>query len=124
MENQTDGDGPRFEVINETPFANKRDYMILVNDWPYGLEEGITHLIVWLKNRLEVQGEEGDLTDEARALVEAFVEKRFREKVGGQDRVMWFRNWTGLQSVRGLEHVHVLVRGVDKKSIEALTGMV
>ena len=32
----------------------------------------------------------------------------------GDDRVLWFRNWTGLQSVRGLEHVHVLVRDAPK----------
>ncbi|KAL8928760.1 MAG: hypothetical protein Q9208_001538 [Pyrenodesmia sp. 3 TL-2023] len=117
-----DDEGPRFEVANETPFADERDYKILVNDWPYGLEEGITHLVVWLKNRLQVEGEEGDLTEGAKALVEAFVEKRFREKVQGEDRVMWFRNWTGLQSVRGLEHVHVLVRGAEREGIEDLIG--
>lgn len=27
-----------------------------------------------------------------------------------RERVMWFKNWVSLQSVRGVDHVHVLVR--------------
>ena len=27
--------------------------------------------------------------------------------------MLWFRNYAGLQSVRAVEHVHVLLRGVD-----------
>ena len=30
------------------------------------------------------------------------------------ERVVWFKNWVGLQSVRGVEHVHVLVRGCSE----------
>lgn len=38
------------------------------------------------------------------------------------DRVLWFRNWTGLQSVRGLEHVHVLVRDAPRDLLEMWVG--
>lgn len=27
-----------------------------------------------------------------------------------RERVMWFKNWVSLQSVRGVDHVHVLVK--------------
>ncbi len=122
-ENNDDDDGPHFPLSNPThPLTSPHDFKILPNDWPYAFEPGITHLVVWLKHRLPVQQgaeEEGDLTPQARALVDAFVEERFRRKVG-KERVMWFRNWTGLQSVRGLEHVHVLVRGVGREGVEAL----
>lgn len=105
----------RFDVKNPTPFADPSDYKILRNDWPYGLHKGITHICVWLKGRLPLDAETGDLNPEGRKMVVDFVQKEFVVKLGlqGQDRVLWFKNWAGLQSVRGLEHIHVLTRDVD-----------
>lgn len=52
----------------------------------------------------------------------AFVQKLFidvlREKGGAEDaedRILWFKNWTRLQSVRGIEHFHVLGRDVPEE---------
>ncbi|KAL8736994.1 MAG: hypothetical protein Q9181_002134 [Wetmoreana brouardii] len=130
-------DGPVFEIANPIPFVDARDYKILYNDWPYGLDEGITHLVVWVKNKLAVDPQ-GDLEWWSRCLVEGFVKKIFVERIererklgenedmgkgtGMGNRVMWFRNWTGLQSVRGLDHIHVLVRGVSRKVMDEWTG--
>ncbi|KAI4120840.1 MAG: hypothetical protein LQ338_006731, partial [Usnochroma carphineum] len=116
------GGGPKFaDMKSATPFADARDYKILVNDWPYGLAPGITHIVVWLKNRLDTDDAEGDLTPESRALVAGFVKRTFVDRVGA-DRVMWFRNWTGLQSVREVEHIHVLLRGVSEEVVDGWTG--
>ena len=98
-----------FEVVNPEPLSDPADYKILVNDWPYGLDKDIFHLIVWSKHKLPATPEKGDLTSQGRSLLEGFVESKFRSKLGADD-VLWFRNWTGLQSVRSLEHFHVLVR--------------
>ncbi|KAL8706101.1 MAG: hypothetical protein Q9201_000803 [Fulgogasparrea decipioides] len=132
-------DGPIFEIANPIPFADARDYKILYNDWPYGLDEGITHLVVWVKNRFAVDAA-GDLEWWSRCLVEGFVKRTFVERIererkpgedededegkgtGMGDRVMWFRNWTRLQSVRGLDHIHVLVRGVSREVMDEWTG--
>ncbi|KAF2202711.1 hypothetical protein GQ43DRAFT_470664 [Delitschia confertaspora ATCC 74209] len=106
----------RFPLANPTPFADPRDFKILRNDWPYGLDAGIYHIVVWLKKPLPVD-QRGALTEEGRQMVERFVGKVFREKVGEEregEKVLWFKNSRDLQSVRGLEHVHVLVRGVGK----------
>jgi hypothetical protein len=49
-------------------------------------------------------------------MVESFIDREFRVKAGEEQRdskVLWFKNTTNLQSVRGLEHLHVLVRDVD-----------
>lgn len=105
--------GPTFAVRNPTPFADAADYAVLRNDWPYGVEAGIVHLCVWVKTPLAVGEGEGDLTEGAREAVEGFVGRVFRGPVGeGQkgERVLWFKNWGALQSVRGVDHVHVLVR--------------
>ena len=98
-----------------------------MNDWPYGISSNITHLIVWSKVRLNDEQPEGYLTPDSIVLVTKFIEQKFISKltaVGVDDarnRVLWFRNWTGLQSVRGLEHVHVLVRDAPTTLVEEWT---
>ncbi|KAI9762213.1 MAG: NADH-cytochrome b5 reductase [Chaenotheca gracillima] len=115
--------GTAFEVRNMTPFADPRDYKILVNDWPYGLSPGITHLIVWSKTPIEVDATDGAITSGSRRLIEDFVGRTFTQKLTkGEDKVLWFKNWTALQSVRSLEHVHVLVRDVPLGMIEEWTS--
>jgi len=118
--------GLRFAVKDaSSPFADEADSQILVNDWPYGLAPGITHLIVWLKTRLESEPTRGDMTPKSRRQVEDFTRAKFVDRVkdlpGQEEKVMWFRNWTALQSVSGLEHVHVLVRDVPESIIREWT---
>lgn len=111
---------PEFACSSSTPFAAAADYKILLNDWPYGITPNITHLIVWSKIRLLDQKPEGYLTHSSTALVQDFVQRTFIDRLAAKgvkntyDKILWFRNWTGLQSVRGLEHVHILVRDVPK----------
>lgn len=109
-----------FEVRNVVPFADPEDFTILRNDWPYGHAQGIQHICVWLRQRLPVD-KEGALSDEGRKMVEEFVDKEFRSKAGEAERgskVLWFKNSTNLQSVRSLEHLHVLVRNVDDEVLK------
>ncbi|EAW14319.1 GIG1 family protein [Aspergillus clavatus NRRL 1] len=113
---------PVFPFNNPIPFADPSDYKILRNDWPYGVAPGIAHLCVWLRTPVPVQEHGGDLTDESRALIEGFVRETFVERLAKEegrysrpeDHVLWFKNWTALQSVRSLEHIHVLIRDVPE----------
>lgn len=117
--------GPQFALKDPVPFAHPDDYKILPNDWPYGLAPGIRHLIVWLKTRLESEPTRGDMTPESRQQVEEFVRKTFVDRVkdlpGEAEKVMWFKNWRALQSVPGMEHIHVLVRDVPENIIHEWT---
>ncbi|KAL8754360.1 MAG: hypothetical protein Q9199_004405 [Rusavskia elegans] len=119
-------EGPIFDVENTVPFANPRDYRIMYNDWPYGMTPGITHIVVWLKTRFDVEPTVGDLLPQSRQSIEDFVQHTFIDKLeqhgGAGDRVMWFRNWTGLQSVRGMDHIHVLVCDVPQEIMDEWTG--
>jgi hypothetical protein len=112
--------GPTFTVQDPTPFASTNDFLVLPNDWPYGLAPGIKHICVWLKDRLPVDDIEGDLTKEGREMVQHFVDDRFVKPLGS-DRVLWFKNWAKLQSVRGVEHFHVLVKDVSAEQLAGLT---
>lgn len=110
----------RFDVRNTTPFADTADYQILRNDWGYAFEPGVRHICVWLKQRLPVD-EEGGLNEEGRRMVREFVKREFRDKAGETEegsKIIWFKNTTNLQSVRSLEHFHVLVRDVDESVLE------
>lgn len=118
--------GPRFHFVSPIPFENERDFKVLPNDWPYGMEPGIVHIVVWLKNRLETQPGRGDMTPTSRRQIDDFVQRRFVRRVEGlpgpREKVQWFKNWTALQSVPGLEHVHVLVRDVPEEILAEWTG--
>ncbi len=109
-----------FNVRSDTPFANAADFKILRNDWGYAFEPGIRHIVVWLKQRLPVK-EDGALSPEGWKMVDEFVKGEFREKSEEKEfgsKIIWFKNSTTLQSVRSLEHVHVLVRDVEDAVLE------
>lgn len=65
----------------------------------------------------------GDVTPESRRLIEDFVENYFIKELDeiGKDRVLWFKNWVSLQSVRGVDHVHVLVKDAPAELITKWT---
>jgi len=120
---------PQFEVRNQELFADENDFKVLRNDWPYGLDRGITHLVVWLKNVVPINEATGDLTTNSRRDISGFVERRFTERlklVAGvsdpSDHVVWFKNPVALQSVRGVDHVHVMVRDVPEEIIKEWTA--
>jgi hypothetical protein len=59
------------------PFEFDDDIKVLRNDWPYGIDKRIVHLVVWTKFALEEDPATGDLTDRARAEIDAYVRKVF-----------------------------------------------
>lgn len=115
-----------FEVRNPIPFADQADYKILRNDWPYGTASGIAHLVVWMKTPIAVDPADGILLPEGRAQIQEFVNqtfvKRLEREGGAEDKVLWFKNWTALQSVGALEHFHVMLRNVDESALLDWTG--
>jgi hypothetical protein len=113
---------PPFTYRSSIPFHDPSDYKILINDWPYGLTENITHIVVWSKMPIPTDEKTGDVTDESRRLIRDFVRRTFVDRLGGEDKVLWFKNWVQLQSVRALEHIHVLVKDADKEDLEFWTG--
>ncbi|KAK1239136.1 hypothetical protein MKX08_006197 [Trichoderma sp. CBMAI-0020] len=115
---------PPFVPESQVPFDAASDYKVLLNDWPYGMTPEITHIVVWSRTPIPTDPETGDLTTESRAQVENFVKTYFVDTLGagGEQQVLWFKNWVALQSVRTLEHFHVLVRNVDDDMLERWSG--
>jgi hypothetical protein len=63
------------------PFEYDDDVKTLLNDWPYGIDERITHLVVWTKFDLEENPVTGDLTDKARAEIDNYVDTTFGSRL-------------------------------------------
>jgi hypothetical protein len=73
-------------VARGRPFEHEEDIKTLCNDWPYGLDRRIVHLVVWTKFDLEEDPATGDLTDKARAEIDEYANKIFGSKLP-KDRV-------------------------------------
>jgi hypothetical protein len=124
MQHRLPWGSPPFSYNSPIPFQDPEDYKILINDWPYGVTDDITHIVVWSKTPIATD-ETGDVTEESRRVIRGFVGRTFGDRLGGDDpgrRVLWFKNWVQLQSVRALEHIHVLVRNDTKEDLEYWTG--
>ena len=101
------------------------DIRILYNDWPYGIDPRIKHLVVWTKFDLETapvsaSNPVGDLTPEARQAINGFVDKMF-VRACGKDSVIWFKNWSSLQSIHAVEHFHVMLFDPDPDFVRNIT---
>ncbi|KAI1504360.1 hypothetical protein F5X99DRAFT_36936 [Biscogniauxia marginata] len=103
------------------PFEREDDLKILWNDWPYGIDERIVHLVVWTKFGLEEDPATTDLTDEARAEIDAYVRRTFGSRVPEGDYI-WFKNWSSLKSVHAVEHFHVMLYDPDPAFIDEITN--
>ncbi|RPA78962.1 hypothetical protein BJ508DRAFT_416302 [Ascobolus immersus RN42] len=102
-------------------FRCEEDTKILLNDWPYGNAKGIYHLVVWTKASIDTCPPLGDLTPESRQLIQEYVSSTFNALVGDEN-VLWFKNWASIQSVRSVEHVHVLVRNCTEEHLAGWVG--
>lgn len=117
-------------VLEVTPPANpvfmanvREDLKILKNDFPYALAPGIVHVVVWTKAKIPV-AENGDVTEEARTLIQKYVDSTFTDLFAStaeaKDGILWFKNWAALQSIPALAHFHVLLHNPDMRRLEQL----
>ncbi|KAI1427689.1 hypothetical protein F5Y12DRAFT_736476 [Xylaria sp. FL1777] len=101
------------------------DYKILRNDWPYAFPPEVCHLVVWSKVKIQVDSETGLPDVGSTMLIEEFVDRVFGEGLKcrrNEDNLLWFKQKSLFQSVRALEHIHVLIRGADEAAVTELTG--
>ncbi|CZS91511.1 uncharacterized protein RAG0_02113 [Rhynchosporium agropyri] len=103
------------------PFEKSEDVRILWNDWPYGVDDKIVHLVVWTKFELKEDPTTEDLTDEVRIGIERFVGRTFAEEVG-KENVLWFKNWQSLKSVASVEHFHVMLYDPHPTFVKRITN--
>lgn len=105
-------------------FNHPDDFKIIRNDWPYGLAEGITHLVIWSKVSIPIDPDTSLPTAEATATIERFLRGILDKRLGVDfgKNVLWFKQKTEWQSVKRLDHIHVMVQGLAESEIDALTS--
>lgn len=101
------------KCIDPRPFANEEDTKIIWNDFPYFYAEPVAHVCVWVKFPMEADPKSsiGDINLEMKRVIERYVVDTFclGLKISRSD-VIWWKNYTAIQSIRALPHVHVAVR--------------
>ena len=61
------------------------DIKILLNDWPYGIDEDIVHIVVWTKFKFEEQPGDGDLTPSSRKQIDDYITQTFRSRMDAEN---------------------------------------
>lgn len=87
------GDGPGKKKAHTSKTKGTKKLVYMVNDFPYFVELGIEHGIVWSTGKL--------CKDEMLALLD--------EKLPGKEK-LYFINPPSLQSITEVEHAHVFSR--------------
>ena len=82
-------------VKGNKPFEAAEDVKILRNDWPYGIDPRIVHLVVWTKFELVDDPATGYLTDAARAEIDEYVNKTFAAVCGADNVSKPKKTWRG-----------------------------
>ncbi|KAF2815664.1 uncharacterized protein BDZ99DRAFT_457644, partial [Mytilinidion resinicola] len=103
------------------PFEYPEDIKILYNDWPYGIDEDIAHLVIWTKFELEEDAVTGRITPEVSKEIDDYVRKTFASRIN-PDHLIWFSNWRSLKSVHAVEHFHVMLYRPDEAFIKEITN--
>ncbi|RKF72873.1 N-acetylglucosamine-induced protein 1 [Golovinomyces cichoracearum] len=104
-----------------TSFENPSDWKILCNDWPYGIENRIVHLVVWTKFPLKMNGNSGELCPDAVHMVSHFVNTTFADPLGAEN-VLWFKNFKSYCSVPDIEHFHIMLLDPNPEFIHMITA--
>lgn len=70
-------------------FENEAEWKILWNDWPYGIDARIVHLVVWTKFELKDDEATGLLKPKVKDVIQTFVQRIFGG-VCGEENVGFF----------------------------------
>ncbi len=108
-------------MAESSPFENNSDIKILFNDWPYGVDSDIVHLVFWTKFELPDDPVTGELTPQTRQQIDNYVIKTFHSHVS-EENVIWFKNWAALKSIHAVEHFHVMLYAADPDFVREITN--
>lgn len=111
--------------LNPVLFADPTDYKFLVNEYGYDFPKNLIHLCIWFKNFMKPDPKSriGDISPETKVIVEIGL-WRLLEPIGvKRDQYVWFKNWTLLQSIRMLSHVHVVILDLPQDQLDQILSL-
>lgn len=117
----------RINYTDPRLFANPNDTCITLNDFPYWIKEPTIHLLVWVRSPMppDPNSEIGDIDNQTKKLIEEYVQETFVKGSGiDRDDIIWWKNYTKIQSIKSIPHVHVLIKTEDKRVEEKARALV
>lgn len=115
----------------ERCFQSRELYQVMKNDFPYDFDSNIYHLVLWSKIRLplynetltaQVDSHGNNIPVMNRAThdkIDAFLKYNLCDRLGvSGDNYCWFINYSSLQSIKSISHLHLLLRIDNKESKE------
>ena len=94
-----------YQSIMDEYFSNGNKYILAFNKFPYFLETGIRHYVVWINPRLRIINDD-NITENERQDIEQLLCSRLykgdREKM--KRECVYFQNIAALRSVKGIPH--------------------
>lgn len=103
----------QIKFTDPRPFSDKEDTKIIWNEFPYYYAEPVAHVCVWVKFPMEAdpQSEIGDIGAAMKKVIERYVVGTFCEGLEiSRSDVIWWKNYTAIQSIKALPHIHVAIR--------------
>ena len=97
-------------------FAAAEDVYISINEFPYYIQERTLHLLVWVRSPMppDPASDIGDIDSTTKETIERYVMATFVRKAGvPRDHLVWWKNYTKIQSIKAIPHVHVLINLAD-----------
>lgn len=95
----------------ENAFGSSKWFKTTVNDFPYDFEPGIHHLLIWSKISLPMYTENSEtIQNEIYEKISSFLKYNLELlcHLDNQD-YLFFINYSNLQSVKAISHVHLLL---------------
>ncbi|KAH3682375.1 hypothetical protein WICPIJ_006661 [Wickerhamomyces pijperi] len=108
-------------------FNHPDDIKITMNRFPYNFTSDITHLLVWTKLPIpnDPSSPIGDISPQTRQIIDTFLEKQFVRNHGlPKENILWFRNWSELQSIKQFSHIHVLIKDLKADKLREILQQV
>lgn len=121
------------EFLNNVKFATREEkiqaclsrrefYKVTRNDFPYDFEPSVSHLLVWSKIVLPLYRDDSNGAQQdpdTKDRIDEFFKLNLEDRLGIQSGdYCWFVNYSSLQSIRKISHVHLLVKTANKEAIE------
>ncbi|CCH62637.1 hypothetical protein TBLA_0H03560 [Henningerozyma blattae CBS 6284] len=110
---------PDLESKVKASFASRESFKILQNDFPYSYDPQIVHLLIWSKIKLPIYKDESiNLKNEE---LNSKINRFLKLNMEGRENVIdydWFINYTVLQSIEAVSHIHLLVYLKDVESFD------
>lgn len=118
-------------------FTKPELYKNSINDFPYYYESNVLHLLIWSKIRLPIYLNDTtdidmfdtknnsfpDMNPACKAVIDKFLGQTLHDKYGltPEKDYLWFVNYSNLQSIKAISHVHVLIRLKDEAEKEKMS---